>query len=726
MILNSDYTYLFLDFETTGLDITSDYPIQIALILVDHNFQILTTYNHYITVPDSVLSLKANVSYMTGIDMEMIKKEWKDISIIQQEITDFFGDTTIIIGQNISFDLWFLKKFFPDCRFKDSIDTYPLATSMIPYLKSYSLEFIDNHLSTTYHEYNDRKSYLLTSLSTDKAISSHDALYDCIVGLSFIQRWTDQYQSFAQEFPILTQSQNKFSSDQFSIFDVITPFTGSEADRRKEEIQWSMDRHNQPLAMALPTLSSPLKSDFKTEHITSTNREKVPNHSKRSTKGLDLATIINELPHPCIIAVSHTSKIDIIKRACSHESFNYLKEEQILDHDKLNTRLHKKERASDELLFVIFYLAHHRDGYRVLNPILPTHKYILDYLQGSKPLLSTNKKILCSHGWLYYTMSNKEYRDNNFAQYPICLLDADRRHTTYNDFAQKWINLNSTLSQREKVHYMIQQEKDETQQEVFWQFLSYRELLIGYFGIESEKYLWSLQKLEVDYFAQNKHYSKTNGIRTTIKDERKNYHNTYEDHPQLNHLITKLDHLFNNPLIIRRMTNNTKDISYTIAPSVRYIDFAEYLKLFGDQQLSFFSSTRSEYNHRLPADTQRKTPQIFEIDNIEKIKDTLTTLSGSSFVISHNGEKSKKLFHLLHNSEFKNSHKLIAEYLTGGIGKITSLVDSDKQNILIWWYHMLLQLRAQGKTIDNIIILYIHQGMKTFIQEDIKQYALMK
>ena len=112
------------------------------------------------------------------------------------------------------------------------------------------------------------------------------------------------------------------------------------------------------------------------------------------------------------------------------------------------------------------------------------------------------------------------------------------------------------------------------------------------------------------------------------------------------------------------MVSNTKDISYTIAPSVRYIDFAEYLKLFGDQKLFFFSSVRSEYNYRLPAEKKEQKVNVFEMDNITHIADKLKNLSGSTFVISHNSEKSKKLFQLLHEQNFSDTHKLIGEYLT--------------------------------------------------------------
>lgn len=711
MNLSQDYTYLFLDFETTGLDVSQDFPIQIAMILVDHHFRILKSYNSYISVPDSVLNLKSNVSYMTGIDLDTIKSQGQEIALIQNQIAEFFGEKTIIIGQNIAFDIWFLKKFFPDCKFADSLDSYPLAASMIPYLKSYSLESIDKHLENKYSEYNDKKSYLLTSLSSEKELSSHDALYDCIVGLCFIHRRIDQYDNFIKEFPFISSIHNNYLWNDFSIFHIITT------------TKWKKTTTDTNI-ISFPTLSSPIKSEKKSHHITSNNRENAPQHSKRSTKDIELQRIINELPQPCIIAVSHASKIDIIKRACLNESFNYLKEEQILDHKKLHSRLQKTERTTDEFLFIIFYLSHHRDWYRVLNPILSTHKYILDYLQDNKFTVWSNKKILCSHGGLYYTMSNKEYRDTNFSKYPICILDADRRHTTYNDFAQKWIQLISTLSQREKVWYTLQQEKTPEEQKIFEELIKYRELFIAYFWIESDRYLNGINKIEINYIIHHEAYKKSLWIRNTIISEWKLYTINYGDIPLLSTMIKKIHGLFHNPIIIRRVVSHTNDVSYTLAPSVRYIDFAEYLKLFGNQKLFFFSSSRSEYKIRLPAKIQENNITIQNTDNINNILSIIKEKSGSLFIISHNSEKSKKLFQAIHEAGYGKTHKLIGEYLTWWIGKNTSLVESGKNNIIIWGYHMLLQLRWQGKYIDHIILYTLHKNMSSFIMDDIKQYMI--
>lgn len=86
-------------------------------------------------------------------------------------------------------------------------------------------------------------------------------------------------------------------------------------------------------------------------------------------------------------------------------------------------------------------------------------------------------------------MSQQENWEKNFNNYPIALFDADFRHTTYNDFSQKGMNLTSTIFQREKTQYILTQQASENEQTAFNQLVNYRQLFLGYFGIESEKYL---------------------------------------------------------------------------------------------------------------------------------------------------------------------------------------------------------------------------------------------
>ena len=101
MNLSPKHNYLFLDFETTGVDINKDFPIQIAIIQTDEYLQAIKSYTKYIALPENITRLRSNVSYMTGIDIETIEQHGISIETIQTEIIDFFGPNTVLIGQNI-------------------------------------------------------------------------------------------------------------------------------------------------------------------------------------------------------------------------------------------------------------------------------------------------------------------------------------------------------------------------------------------------------------------------------------------------------------------------------------------------------------------------------------------------------------------------------------------------------------------------------------------------
>jgi hypothetical protein len=651
---------------------------------------------------------------MTGIDIEIIESQGQSLDTIQSEIWDFFWTDTVLIGQNISFDIGFLKKFFPWCMFAHSIDTYSLAASSIPYLKSYSLESIDHHLTEKYDSYKDQKSYLLFTLSEWKKLSAHDALYDCISWICFIWRWYSQIESFEKQFPILWEILSKTQWEWIAII------------LNQEILFWHQKESNKKNNQLLPILTSPLSSEKKHKYDTIINREKAPQHSKRSTAENNLQEIIKELPHPCIIAISHGSKIDIIKKSCQNEQFDYLKEEQSLDQEKLSLFLDKASYTEEELLFVILYLSHHRDGYRVLHPTLTTHKYILDYLQVKKIELKKDKKILCSHGWLYYTIYNNPEWKEIYKDYPICILDADRRHTTYNDYAQRGIWLQSILYQREKYEYELKQLTNYDLERVT-SIINSLVFFIAHFTKESEKQYHSFKqyKREIDYLLNHQSYKHTAESWSAIWESREDLLWYSDNIPQyLIDIMNKLSNLFQNPLKVQRNINQNKDIYYNISPAVRYIDFAEYLKMFGDHKVLFFSPSRSEYQKFLPWQTlQQKIPITYE-ENLDRTVSLIKNTTWSVFIISHNSEKSKKLFVALHEWWFEQTHTLIGEHLTGGVAKNAIKQTSNKPNIIIGGYHMLLHFRWEGNKIDHVIICYIHQGMKSFINDDIQQYAI--
>jgi len=89
MLLNNKYRYIGLDFETTGLDITKDEPIQIGIIEIDENGKIIGEYQSLIKPDKKTDELKHIVGFITGLsitDVETAPTKEK----VEQEIQNFF------------------------------------------------------------------------------------------------------------------------------------------------------------------------------------------------------------------------------------------------------------------------------------------------------------------------------------------------------------------------------------------------------------------------------------------------------------------------------------------------------------------------------------------------------------------------------------------------------------------------------------------------------------
>ncbi|GAB2768809.1 DNA polymerase III epsilon subunit-like protein [Hymenobacter luteus] len=97
----------FIDFETTGIDIFNDEPIQIGAILVDNNGIKRCEFSSLIRLENNVIDLSAKEVH--GIDYKLLTN-----SPSQKEVTqDFFnkiGHDFIFGAWNIGFDVPFFKK----------------------------------------------------------------------------------------------------------------------------------------------------------------------------------------------------------------------------------------------------------------------------------------------------------------------------------------------------------------------------------------------------------------------------------------------------------------------------------------------------------------------------------------------------------------------------------------------------------------------------------------
>lgn len=129
-----------LDIETTGLDNNLDTIIEIGAVRfrgtrIEDEWHSLINPNR--RIPDHITSL-------TGIDNSMVHSAplLRDVAA---EFTKFVGDSPIL-GQNIQFDLGFLRKQ-KLCLYNESVDTYDLASVLMPKASRYNLASLGKELA---------------------------------------------------------------------------------------------------------------------------------------------------------------------------------------------------------------------------------------------------------------------------------------------------------------------------------------------------------------------------------------------------------------------------------------------------------------------------------------------------------------------------------------------------------------------------------------------------
>ena len=162
-------TIAALDIETTGLDPAKDKIIEIGVRI----FEGKKVIKDWSTLINPFIHIPAFITELTGISNEMVKNA-PALQDILQELELLISDLPIL-GQNISFDLSFFKKY-KVLQSNQSLDTYEMASVLLPNASRYNL-------SALTHELKIPQSASHRAL--DDAISTH---------LVFIKLWRLAYE----------------------------------------------------------------------------------------------------------------------------------------------------------------------------------------------------------------------------------------------------------------------------------------------------------------------------------------------------------------------------------------------------------------------------------------------------------------------------------------------------------------------------------------------------
>ncbi len=736
MTASNHYKYIGLDFETTGLDVNKDEPIQIGIVTLDEQGNVKEKFQSLIKPNKKTDELKHIVWFITGLSIADLEHAPTRNDILPQ-IEKFFDENTIIIGHNIKFDLDFLEKYFPTLKYRGSIDTYKLAQYFVHYAPSYALEVLVTELSNKEPTF---KEFLKLAIGGEHSSDeSHDALYDTLESIAlhnfFVSRISLLTEKYASLYTILQQSDWLFAEA-----------IASKIQNPKSKIHIKF-----PSLQRLSPQNISLSSKSHLDNLENQKRYYIGNTTIKET----LTSIASQ--KNVILAFQNIQKLDIAKMVLNDigiKNIWFIKEDQSINEEMFTNFLNKGRFTEDECLFVCKYLSHLDKGYGTLDLNNSSDRKIYYTIKDTKDK-TRYPVILATHSGVYSMMKE----ENHFPDYDIFFFDTERRYKTYNFFLSRpsdlyyTLNLIESLIYREQVALEILNSKnnsqlsttedfnsqqDETRINVLNDFHNFFQILIWILSTETKKIFTKTEAIYIphDPIIDHGDFYQTNQMRKQLPDhiEKVKAAIGEEAFAPVEKQIQQIDHIFNNVMNISKKMYSQSDFYFVYAEAQRYTDRKEFTETFTNT-IYFLSNNNKEYIPLLdkgevkggfvkvqPISTKIPTRNLDKIDEISKHIQTNQKEDQNIFIFSPRKEESQKIFEDLCQKGIHEQTLILVENITGWIGKNVFKANGKGKKLIIWWNNFLLYLYADGTKIDEIILFNSKWWSEQSILQDIQRY----
>ncbi|MFN3704689.1 MAG: helicase C-terminal domain-containing protein [Thermoflexales bacterium] len=136
-------TLVCLDIETTGSDPQQDAILEVAVV-VFRGREVVDEWESVVRVDRPV---PPRICQLTGITDEEVQRKGRPLADCLSELEKTIG-TLVIVGHNIAFDMSFFAKLPHQPAFVNNptLDTFELASVLLPHAGRYSLEMLVQHL----------------------------------------------------------------------------------------------------------------------------------------------------------------------------------------------------------------------------------------------------------------------------------------------------------------------------------------------------------------------------------------------------------------------------------------------------------------------------------------------------------------------------------------------------------------------------------------------------
>ncbi len=684
LMLNPDYSYLFLDFETTWLDTIKDDPIQIGCLVIDAEGNELKRFSSWIKPNKPINELKSIVTYLTQTSLESLQSA-PELETIIPSIMEFLDEKTVLIGHNISFDMAFLNRFI-DRTPVLTIDTFPLTKTCLHFLPSYALEVIAHTL------------WLHTG-------NAHDALADCVMNKDVFIHCIKHLQAIRKE---------------YMIFDyVLQKCTAPRAKVIKRTIK-PYDFENKTLF--LPPLQKSLTTNKKIIHTEALiNENDIPlwNCFIWWQRLQTLLSHIDRWKQERILSFSHKSKQQIAEQILTSNAIGTatFQEWLLFVPELIDKLLHKNSFDEWEGSFIAKYLSQHNQWHTLIDINSSDDWKISHAITKPKPSQAW-QVTLCTHEQLYA----KQYPINPNAR--ILFFDADRWRQSRWNRSGKSLDPLHLIQHLDHTIYAA-----ELNNQTITALEQLRTKLQLFFGI----LWWELDTL-FTWYAWTSLDLEPLDEHTRLPKAKAAYHALFVDEQFIDlHKTDKLrrstqkerlQKLFSSSCIVEKNMYHGDKRWYTFKENIDFQTRDEMKEQLPEAKYSFLSTLNSSA-YRLWITNEEKPVTILSSPTTPYACITIVkATNGNIFVLTSSKSHGQDLFQKLVAEKMDQQRTIVGENITWWVGKIIYIATkSTKPVLMIWWYNCFCAARAKKFAISTIIPYYCEGIQKPLLLADVLFYG---
>ena len=719
-MLSQKFRYIGLDFETTGLDLLKDEPIQLWIVEIDVDGNIIDQYQTLLRPQKELKELKNIVSFITNIDLKDLETAPTPAEV-EKDVSRFFWKNTIVVWHNISFDLSFLNRFFPSLQYTFSIDTFQLSQAMIPYAPSYALEILSSHLEEKPLFLQRKSQFWLIFTSSDEQESFHDAFFDTKATLALFCYLVDFLNQIQEKTPVLTQLLNKSDADFLHIL--------PNHNFKKAESIWTVTIPALKKIAPTDTSFTSFPYDIQTSNYETKKRYYIWN--------LKFKSLLQSLSanKKIILVFSSKPKLDIAKNLLNEmwiKNIGFAREEQTISPKLFETFLSKSEFLDFEILFLIKYCVHLFYWYWVLDLNSKWDYKVYGFIKDSREIVKY-PLVLTTHQWLYSLLEKdiETYKD-----FQILFFDTEWRYRFYNQYLSRTCDLYYIQNFVDMLlyKYKLLQEKNLISLDsltTLQEFDTFFTMFIWILRTETKKLFINISddEIQINPIVSSIEFYQTKLLLPRLKEFWPKLEKSLQAW-DFKTLRLQIEHFFSiteTVAKVQRKMYSQSDFYFLFSEDTKFTNRDEFLDIFTDHHTLFLSNHETAYPELLADITdfeEKRLPHLRAVVDLESMLSKYISKSEQSFfIISTVKDESREIFEHLQTIPELADYELLVENITWWAWKNIYKAQRNQKKVMVWWYNFLMMCYAQKVKFDELIIRNIRWAQSDLILTDMQRYS---